>query len=511
MPRATTKSFIHELPLQTTPHDRAVLNVRLDAAKNLYNACLQETLRRADLMKEAKAYQAARSLPRGKERTAAFSLCKTTHAFSEYALHAEAAKIAQACWIGDHLDSLTIQKISSKAFAGVAAYVYGKKGRPRFKRRGSLVSVEGKTNTSGIRWKDGQVWWNGLKLQPVFDFKDKHGVEAHALTCRIKYVRLVKRTIRSETRWFVQLVVEGTPLQKAQNLIGTGSVALDIGPSTVAGVSETEAFLVRFCDQVEQPWRELKILQRQQDRSRRNSNPDNYNSDGTIKKGSKKWVKSHRYLKQQQQLAEAQRKVAATRKKEHGTLSNKVIGMGTIIKTEKLSYKSLQKNYGRSVTVRAPGMFVTQLTRKAENAGGVVDLINTRKTRLSQVCLCDNVKKKSLEERIHSCACGLVAQRDLFSAFLALYCNNNLLDIAQARSAWPTAESLLQRVMSRLSETANQGLLPKSFGVAAYNKALLSQSCSPVEDEAIYIEAVDDVTSALLAGARATERYKSCR
>jgi len=37
--RTATPSFIHELPLRTTPHDAAVLEVRLDAARNLYNAC----------------------------------------------------------------------------------------------------------------------------------------------------------------------------------------------------------------------------------------------------------------------------------------------------------------------------------------------------------------------------------------------------------------------------------------------------------------------------------------
>ena len=55
--RTATPSFIHELPLRTTPHDAAVLEVRLDAARNLYNACLQEALRRLDLMRESKAYQ----------------------------------------------------------------------------------------------------------------------------------------------------------------------------------------------------------------------------------------------------------------------------------------------------------------------------------------------------------------------------------------------------------------------------------------------------------------------
>ena len=82
-------------------------------------------------------------------------------------------------------------------------------------------------------------------------------------------------------------------------------------------------------------------------------------------------------------MPKLERKLAATRKKQHGQLCNKVLGLGKIVKIEKLSYKSFQKNFGRSVTVRAPGMFVDLLTRKAANAGGRVEEINTRKTKLS--------------------------------------------------------------------------------------------------------------------------------
>ena len=68
-------------------------------------------------------------------------------------------------------------------------------------------------------------------------------------------------------------------------------------------------------------------------------------------------------------------------------MCNKVLALGKIIKTEKLSYKSFQKHLARSVAVRAPGMFVAQLTRKAENAGGSVEKQNTRTTKLSQTCI----------------------------------------------------------------------------------------------------------------------------
>lgn len=481
-----TDTFIHEIPLQTTPHDEAVLDVRLEAARHLYNGCLRESLKRLDLMRESKAYQSAPTLPKGNARIAAFTASRKDHGFREYDLHSFAGDTCKACWIGDHLDAFTSQKIASRAFTATEQHAFGGRGRPRFKRRGWLISVEGKSNTSGIRWKDGHVLWSGLKLQPLFDLKDKHGLEVHALSSRVKYLRLVKRTVNCEPRWSVQLVLDGTPHQKEKNTISANTCGLDIGPSTIAAVGEKDALLAQFCEQVIQPWKEIKREQRAQDRSRRATNPDNYNADGTLKLGSRKWHRSERYKKRQERIAECQRKLAATRKKQHGEMCNKVLALGKIIKTEKLSYKAFQKNFGRSVAVRAPGMFIDLLTRKAENAGGSVENQNTRTTKLSQTCICGKVEKKPLKLRHHVCSCGTEAQRDLFSAHLARHCNNHSLDICQAKTAWPAAEPLLRRAMSRLSQTASRGLMPASFG-------LRRQSRSPVEDGSTLIEVVDAV------------------
>jgi putative transposase len=481
-------TFIHEIPLRTTPHDVAVLDVRLDAARQLYNACLRESLRRLDLMRESKQYQTARTLPKGKPRNVAFKAALDQHQFQEYGLHTFAVQAKNACWIGDHLDVHVVQKIASRAFGATEQHAYGGRGRPRFKRFGWLSSIEGKSNAAGIRWRDDHVVWSGLKLQPLFDLKDKHGLEAHALSSRVKYLRLVKRTENSEARWSVQLILDGTPHQKDKNTISDNTCGLDIGPSTIAAVGEEDALLAQFCDEVIQPWKEIKSEQRAQDRSRRATNPDNYNENGTVKKGSRKWYRSNRYKKRQERISECQRKLAATRKKQHGELCNKILSIGKIVKTEKLSYKSFQKNFGRSVAVRAPGMFVGILTRKAANAGGAVEEQNTRTTKLSQTCICGSVEKKPLKQRHHVCSCGAEAQRDLFSGFLAKHCDNHILDIRQAKTAWPAAEPLLRRAMSRLQETANRGPMPASFG-------LRRQSRSPVKDGSILIKVVDAVAA----------------
>ena len=74
------------------------------------------------------------------------------------------------------------------------------------------------------------------------------------------------------------------------------------------------------------------------DRSKRSTNPDNYNEDGTIKKqGNKKviWNKSNHYIKYQNELRELYRKQAAIRRYQHECLANYIISLDNKMYVEK--------------------------------------------------------------------------------------------------------------------------------------------------------------------------------
>ncbi len=497
---SSTSSFILELPVRITPHDAHILDLRLDAGRQLYNACLGEALRRLDLMRESKVWKEARTCRGKDERRKLFYSIQEKYGFSDYEIQALAIETKNACWIGDHLDTHVCQKIGTRAFRAVERYAYGKRGRPRFKSKGRFRSLEGKNNAAGIRFRDGctpttntLVWgcieWRGLELKVLFDRKDKWGVEAHGLSCETKYVRLVRKLIHGKVRWYAQLVQKGRPKQKSKNRIGQDIVGLDIGPSTIAAVGGDDAFLVPFCAELEPIERKVRLLQRALDRSRRCTNPENYNSDGTVKKGPKKWNLSKRYIRLKARLAEDERRLAQRRKCLHGELANRVLAMGNQINTEQLSYKGFQREWGKSVGFRAPGMFVEKLRRKAESAGGAVYEFSASDTRLSQLCHgCDRIEKKPLSQRWHKCECGIgPVQRDLYSAYLAKYVKENSLDTRQAKEAWPGAEPLLRRAVSGLNQTANGKLRFASFGLSR------RQSGSHVKDESVYVKAADVV------------------
>lgn len=158
-----------------------------------------------------------------------------------------------------------------------------------------MDSVEGKTNKSGIRWKKegGCVEWGGLELKALITQYDP--VEIHGLNQKVKYVRLVRRKIAGSNHFYAQLVCEGKPFVKPKNILGTGNTGLDLGPSTIAVVSESGAQLKQFASELEFQDKQIRKLQRRMDRSRRATNPDNYNSNGTAKKGKKQWNNSKSY------------------------------------------------------------------------------------------------------------------------------------------------------------------------------------------------------------------------
>jgi putative transposase len=464
--KTKTPSFIHEFQLITTPKDNHIPDTRLDAGRHLHNACLGEALKRLTAMRRSKEWHTARTMTKGKKRNPLFSKSRDAANYTEYSLHNYVGILRNSCWIGEHIDSLTAQKVATRAFQAVEDYQFGKHVKPRFKRKGWMSSLEGKNNKSGILWRTDHIEWSGLSIPCIFDLNDKFGVQAHALNHDVKYVRLVKKTIRGNTRWFAQLVLKGTAKIKRENQIGAETVGLDIGPSTVAVVSDSDAMLLEFCPEVEIPYKQIRITQRKMARSLRANNPDNYSENGTFRPGKKQWVFSTQYWALKSELAELQRILAETRKRAHGRLVNKVLKLGTNIKTEKLSYKAFQKLFGKSVSRRAPGMFISTLRRKAENAGGKVNEFATQSTKLSQACPCGEVKKKPLSQRQHICKCGVMAQRDLYSGFLAKYVFNDILDTRQAAEAWPSANLLLERAVSRLQQQAVSGRIhPASFGV----------------------------------------------
>jgi putative transposase len=493
--RPPTPSFVLELPLQVSSKDRKTILARMEAGRQLYNTCLGEAQRRVRLIRQSKAFQFACAIPRTDahktERTKAFRQAREAHQFSDYDLQHYATESRQS-WLGDHLHTHLAQKLATRAFQAAEKMLFGRAKKLRFKGKDQIPSLEGKSNETGIYYRDGLLLWDGLCLKAMLNPKDQ--VQNYGLEQRIKYCRMIARKTKAgHQRFFVQLVLEGQPLAvhlrklakpnqppriplswrengtqqgPAPHCSVTGVVGLDLGPSTIAVVAEQTAFLEPFCGELKDHRAQIRRIQRRMDRSKRQSNPNNYDQSGAAdrpegaamsktgpkgavlaprsgqsKVGPRQWVFSKNYLKDRAYLADLKRREQAYRKNLHGKKINEILRLGNSFKFEKLSYKAWQKRFGKSVGRNAPGSILE---------------VSPVQTYLSSRCVCGLRQKKKLSERTHRCSqCGTTMQRDLFSAFLAQHVDSDNLLHADVEKLYSGAKRLLVAAWKQAKTTAN--------------------------------------------------------
>jgi hypothetical protein len=361
--RKQTPTFLLELPLVVHAGQAARIRGHLEAGRQCYNAVLCEGQKRLRRMRADPAWQAARAIPRTQkqERSTAFAALRERYSFSESAFHKLARKLRVA-WLADHLDAVLAQTLATRAYHALNRVCIGKARRVRFKNRGrGLSSIENKRNDTGLRFvlepveegNRGWLIWKEDQLPTVIDWHDE--AVAHGLRHRIKYARLVQRRASSERaagadrwgyRYFVQLALEGAPLQKPKHPVGHDIIGADLGPSTIALVPRAgEASLSLLCEELAPNAQAIRRLQRRMERQRRVANPDNYDSSGRLKKQGKKrltWKTSKSYERTRRRKSTRERKLAAQRKSLHGRKAHEIVAVGNTIILEKLSYKAWQ-------------------------------------------------------------------------------------------------------------------------------------------------------------------------
>lgn len=220
---------------------------------------------------------------------------------------------------------------------------------------------------------------------------------------------------------------------------------------------------------------EKRRLLRKMDRSRRATNPENYNEDGIARKqGSKKvfWNKSNHYVKYQNKLKELYRKQKDVRKYQHECLANYIVSLGNNIYVEQMNFAGLQKKstktekddsgkfkrkkrFGKSLANRAPAMLMTIINRKLTYYGLELIEINTFKAKASQFNhITGEYHKKSLSQRWNNLG-GIKIQRDLYSAFLIMNISDDLenFDIKKCNDRFDNFKILHDIEIDRLSNT----------------------------------------------------------
>ena len=351
---------------------------------------------------------------------------------------------------------------------------------------------------------------NGKRVQlkpfvlPIDFSREKNGYAAEALKGGVDSLRkllIVRRNIRGINKYYLQLTISGEKPQKGRTL-GRGNVGIDIGPSTIATSSLQGVRFDKLADKCDDIEHDLWRINRQMDRSKRKTNPNFFNEDGTYikrKKGERrKWYFSNRYNRLKLERRELYRRQAEIRKLQHLEMANAMLSQGDTFIVEnnpidawvrraketsktKSGSNRCKKRYGKSVANHAPAMFVTILKNKVESLGGKFYEVDVRYAA-TQFDFTNGIKTKhEVSERSITLSNGRTHQRDMISAFNlqhikleSIGTDDKAYDIEQMRADYPVFCQLEIAEQQRF-KTARHNERDALYFVGAQEKQLRHQ------------------------------------
>jgi hypothetical protein len=489
MARKSTPTYTIEFPLTIPVWQKHRLEKKFKIARTVYNSCLGEALKRHKYIKADKEYRRLLKEPKSNERDHQLSEIRLTYGFSEYGLHDFVKQVQHK--FKENIGSFEAQKLATRAFQSVEKLHFGKARKVHFKKLDDNISVENKSNKTGLRYADGNILWgdkptkkcpnpkNWLCMPITPKANDEY---AHlALMDKTKYVRILKREVRGKVRYFVQLIQEGYPPTKRNRKVandGNKRVGIDIGSSTIAFISETTVELRELAPECNVDKVELRRIQRAMDRSKRATNTDNFKEDGAIKRGRLEWNYSNRYKKLRKIRKEWYRKMAVRRKISHEKLANDILALGSDVRVETMRFQSLQrrtkkttrnkkngrinrkKRFGKSIANHAPSMLLTIIDRKLGYQGRSIKKIDTYAIKASQFNhVTGEYTKKQLSERWNDFG-EFRIQRDLYSAFLIGNTTEtlNFVDVDRCNAGWNNFVQLHNHEIAKLKESVSKTL-----------------------------------------------------
>lgn len=470
--RAQTPSYVVSTKICLSESIAKRLEKSLRISNSAYNEALSFGLKRFEALKRNSYYQelleARRLALRGidmlkkAEKTAKglkqqvkcynkiLSELRKAYSLTEYGLSAHLSQQRRKAGSPyQQFNAGEIQVIAGQAMKTLEKVLFYqiKPHKVRFRSKFDLdVSFRNRVNTTGTRLepsdKTGIAYRLYIHKATTFvDIPEKAFNTYQQMSLlrseKIKYVQIIRKTIRGKKVYTLQIVCQGFPPSKVSK--GQGVVGIDPGISTAAFASPTEVALVDLVPKnITRKEKLLKQLDQKIERSRRANNPECYDERGKTKKGARFKRPSKRQLRLRNRRRKVYRSLSEERKKLQGQLVNRIVSQASHIKVEELNVKGLQKRshdirinpktnrpyskkrYGKAIFRAAPSTFRTALETRAFQLGIDVEVVSPKEVKPSQYNhITQTFEKKPLSTRVYDLSDEYPGvQRDLYSAFL---------------------------------------------------------------------------------------------
>lgn len=488
--RAQTSSYVVSVKLKLTESVKNRLEKTFRVTSSAYNEALSFGLLRFEALKQNSRYQELLELRKNnnhqvKEYDKELLKIRKMYNLTEFGLSAhlgQQRKKPNSPY--QQLNSGELQVIAGQAYKTLEKVLFYqiKSSSIRFRSKYDLnVSYRNRVNATGTRIIPSNRKGYAYRLYihkstnfvdiPIKEFNN-HQQMSLLKSEKIKYVQIIRKTIRGKYVYILQIVCQGFPITKIKR--GNGTMGIDPGISTVAYVSKRSLALVDLVPKdVNRKEKLMRYLDRAIERGRRVNNPKCYNSNGTIKKGAKFKHPSNRQVRLQVRRIKSYRSLSEERKKIQGQLVNHLVSQASLIKIEDLNVKGLQrrskeirinpktnrpfskKRFGKSVFRAAPSSFRQLLQIKARQLGVDIEIINPKNLKPSQYNhLTQTFEKKTLSTRLYDLSDKWTSvQRDLYSAFLIGHIENRSYQQEQITQDFPDFYKQMKKFLQKTRKT----------------------------------------------------------
>ena len=408
--------FVLNLPMKTEIWHKHILEKRFRFHEIFYNDLLQHQLKKYNRMTHLpewieadksikKLYQEAHKNAINKDHTLTGpekkalkeaskpyqetkNILLKEYGMSDFSFKSEALHYRKRGY-GHLIGSTEAQAVGTNMWKAFEKNLFQNGKQVHFKRRGSITTIANTMNTCGLRviQESDRKWfvkWDKMQIPLEIDWKDPFKVES--LQHKIKFCRVKRIPCKSGYRYYCQIMLDGIPPAKIDKktgefkcLPGEGQVIVDVQSDRVVLTKDGHTVTYPLAPNLEIQDHKIQKIDRKMERSRRLSNPEYFNEDGTIKRRVKKerryWKNSNNYKKLQTKKKYLSHHVKRIRQIEHEKLANLIIPYGDefVIKASYKDQEKLKKDNAptkndkaerKYQTSKAPANFVDVLTRK---------------------------------------------------------------------------------------------------------------------------------------------------
>ncbi len=455
------------LPLKMNKSQTAVADRRFFYMSRLHNSLVKHARKCLNSLNHDKEYRSLlKKLKTAKENNLSckdiydeLNELRSSYGLTKMAFE-EFIKVQQSRY-RKHISSQQAQKEADRIWTSVEKVLYGNGKTVHFKKLDDITISSKSMNgchyldrlhpnqfkKDEILYPDGQIVWMGEYIKVNINWTDPYIVDS--INHEISYCEIKRRMFNNGWHYYVVLYLEGdAPIKHS---MGKGTAGCDPGMSSMCVLTDDKLHFDELAPKCKEYNKKISKIQRKIDRSKHKYNPDNYNEDGTIKKGRHKWVLTKSCKKLQRQLKCMYRKKHKYTACEHNRLANMYIKECDTFITEAMDYKALakrsrkterqdtstvindkevfkykkKKRFGKSVTDRSPGLLLKIMEYKLLRQGGDFIRADTTKLKASQYRHdTDAYEKIPLSQRSKEID-GQMVLRDPYSTFIIKNSNND--------------------------------------------------------------------------------------